>query len=65
MNLNFDGMRVGDRVANDEYEKESLADFALWKSRVADDGAELHLCLRHLRLIEFAYCPSSSNAVAG
>ncbi|MBC8003069.1 MAG: cysteine--tRNA ligase [Opitutaceae bacterium] len=38
VNLNFDGMRVGDRVANDEYEKESLADFALWKSRVPDDG---------------------------
>ena len=38
VNLNFDGMRVGDRVASDEYEKESLADFALWKARVADDG---------------------------
>lgn len=39
VNLNFDGMRVGERVASDEYEKESLADFALWKSRVPDDGA--------------------------
>jgi len=38
VNLNFDGMRVGERVASDEYEKESLADFALWKSRVPDDG---------------------------
>ena len=36
--LNFDGMRVGDRVASDEYEKESVADFALWKARVPDDG---------------------------
>ena len=38
VNLNFDGMRVGDRVASDEYEKESVADFALWKARVPDDG---------------------------
>ncbi|HEY1173035.1 MAG TPA: cysteine--tRNA ligase [Verrucomicrobiae bacterium] len=38
VNLNFDGMRVGERVASDEYEKESLADFALWKSRVPEDG---------------------------
>ena len=36
--LNFDAMRVGDRVASDEYEKESLADFALWKARVPEDG---------------------------
>ena len=36
--LNFDEMRVGERVASDEYEKESLADFALWKARVPDDG---------------------------
>jgi cysteinyl-tRNA synthetase len=36
--LNFDEMRVGERVATDEYEKESLADFALWKKRVPDDG---------------------------
>ncbi|MBI5388659.1 MAG: cysteine--tRNA ligase [Verrucomicrobia bacterium] len=39
VNLNFDAMRAGERVANDEYEKESLADFALWKARVPDDGA--------------------------
>jgi cysteinyl-tRNA synthetase len=38
VNLNFDAMRVGERVANDEYDKESLADFALWKARVPDDG---------------------------
>ena len=37
--LNFDEMRVGERVASDEYEKESLADFALWKARMPDDGA--------------------------
>ena len=36
--LNFDEMRPGERVASDEYEKESLADFALWKARVPDDG---------------------------
>ena len=38
VNLNFEGMRVGERVASDEYEKESLADFALWKARAPDDG---------------------------
>lgn len=37
--LNFDQMRPGERVASDEYEKESVADFALWKARVPDDGA--------------------------
>ncbi|MEO6034807.1 MAG: cysteine--tRNA ligase [Verrucomicrobiota bacterium] len=36
--LNFEGMRTGERVSSDEYEKESVADFALWKARVADDG---------------------------
>ncbi len=36
--LNFDEMRVGGRVQNDEYAKESVADFALWKARVPDDG---------------------------
>src|ERR1051325_11153078 len=39
VNLNFDQMRVGERVATDEYTKESLADFALWKARVPADGA--------------------------
>ncbi|NDB77487.1 MAG: cysteine--tRNA ligase, partial [Verrucomicrobia bacterium] len=38
VNLKFDAMRVGDRVANDEYEKEAVADFALWKRRVPEDG---------------------------
>ena len=37
--LNFDEQRVGERVASDEYDKESVADFALWKSRVPGDGA--------------------------
>ena len=37
--LNFDEMRAGERVTSDEYDKESLADFALWKARVPEDGA--------------------------
>jgi cysteinyl-tRNA synthetase len=37
--LNFDEMRTGERVKSDEYAKESLADFALWKARVPEDGA--------------------------
>jgi len=37
--LNFDELRPGERVSNDEYAKESLADFALWKTRVPEDGA--------------------------
>lgn len=36
--LNFEQMRAGERVSSDEYEKESIADFALWKARVAEDG---------------------------
>jgi cysteinyl-tRNA synthetase len=36
--LNFEEMRIGERVASDEYEKEAVADFALWKARVPDDG---------------------------
>jgi len=38
LKLNFDEMRVGERVASDEYAKESVADFALWKARTPDDG---------------------------
>jgi cysteinyl-tRNA synthetase len=38
LNLNFDQLRLGERVSADEYDKESLADFALWKSRVPEDG---------------------------
>ncbi len=37
--LNFDEMLVGERVSSDEYEKEAVADFALWKARVPEDGA--------------------------
>jgi cysteinyl-tRNA synthetase len=36
--LNFDEMRPGERVSSDEYAKESLADFALWKARAPEDG---------------------------
>jgi cysteinyl-tRNA synthetase len=36
--LNFDEMRIGERVRSDEYEKEAVADFALWKARVPEDG---------------------------
>jgi cysteinyl-tRNA synthetase len=39
LNLNLDAMRAGERVASDDYEKESIADFALWKARVPADGA--------------------------
>jgi len=38
LKLNFDEMRAGERVKSDEYAKESIADFALWKSRAPDDG---------------------------
>jgi len=36
--LDMAGLRPGARVAQDEYEKESLADFALWKAWVEEDG---------------------------
>jgi len=39
LNLNFEGMRPGQRVNQDEYAKDSVADFALWKARVPEDGA--------------------------
>ncbi len=38
LNLNFEQMRPGERVASDEYAKEAVADFALWKARAAADG---------------------------
>ena len=38
LKLNFDEMRQGERVQNDEYAKESVADFALWKARAPEDG---------------------------
>jgi cysteinyl-tRNA synthetase len=37
--LNLDELRAGERVAADEYDKESVADFALWKARVPEDGS--------------------------
>ncbi len=36
--LNFEEMRVGERIRSDEYEKEAVADFALWKARMPEDG---------------------------
>jgi cysteinyl-tRNA synthetase len=38
LKLNFDEMKTGERVKSDEYAKESIADFALWKARVPEDG---------------------------
>ncbi|SRR5581483_7128770 len=38
LKLNFDEMRTGERVKSDDYSKESVADFALWKARVPEDG---------------------------
>jgi len=38
INLNFEQMRPGERVQSDEYSKEAIADFALWKARVPEDG---------------------------
>ncbi len=37
--LNFEDMRPGQRVSSDEYAKDAVADFALWKARVPEDGA--------------------------
>jgi cysteinyl-tRNA synthetase len=39
VNLNFEQMRPGQHVASDEYAKEAVADFALWKARADADGA--------------------------
>lgn len=38
VNINPEELRVGERVACDEYDKKSVADFALWKARVPEDG---------------------------
>ncbi len=37
-NLDLDGLKAGARVATDEYEKDSVSDFALWKAWDPDDG---------------------------
>jgi cysteinyl-tRNA synthetase len=39
LKLNFEEMRPGERVSSDEYAKEAIADFALWKTRVPEDGS--------------------------
>lgn len=36
--LNLDELRPGARVSSDEYDKENVGDFALWKAWDADDG---------------------------
>ncbi len=36
--LNLDELRPGGRVKNDEYEKENIGDFALWKAWDEEDG---------------------------
>jgi len=36
--LNWEGLRLGQRISSDEYSKESIADFALWKARTPEDG---------------------------
>src|SRR5580698_698405 len=38
LKLNFEELRASERVKSDEYAKEAIADFALWKARAADDG---------------------------
>jgi len=38
LKINFDELRTGERVKSDEYAKESVADFALWKARAPEDG---------------------------
>jgi cysteinyl-tRNA synthetase len=38
INLNFEHMRPGERIQSDEYTKEAVADFALWKARAPTDG---------------------------
>ena len=37
--VDLENQRSGQRVASDEYDKEDVADFALWKAWVPEDGA--------------------------
>ena len=37
-NINVADLKIGARVASDEYDKESASDFALWKAWTPDDG---------------------------
>ena len=36
--LDLTGLKPGARIAQDEYQKENAADFALWKARQSEDG---------------------------
>ncbi|MFQ5608480.1 MAG: cysteine--tRNA ligase [Candidatus Zixiibacteriota bacterium] len=38
-NIDMQGLKAGARVASDEYEKDSVSDFALWKAWDENDGA--------------------------
>jgi cysteinyl-tRNA synthetase len=38
VNLRLDEQRATERVTSDEYDKDHVADFALWKARVPEDG---------------------------
>ena len=38
VHLNLEALRPGGRVRSDDYAKEAVADFALWKARVPEDG---------------------------
>lgn len=38
-NLDIKGMKAGVRVDNDEYEKDNVSDFVLWKAWKQEDGA--------------------------
>ncbi|UCC45385.1 MAG: class I tRNA ligase family protein, partial [Candidatus Zixiibacteriota bacterium] len=37
-NIDLSGLKAGARVAADEYEKDSVSDFALWKAKTPEDG---------------------------
>lgn len=36
-NIDFDNFKIGDRVDSDEYEKENVSDFVLWKAMKKDE----------------------------
>jgi len=36
--IDLEGLKAGARIATDEYEKESVSDFALWKAWTPEDG---------------------------
>ena len=39
LKLDLEALRPGERVSADSYDKNAVADFALWKARVPEDGA--------------------------